>query len=62
MNEPLEHIALRPATVADAAAIAAIYNHEVEHTTTTFDLVPVPWPTRKPGSPPGPAPSVQSLR
>ena len=39
-NEPLGHVALRPATVADAAAIAAIYNHEVEHTTATFDLVP----------------------
>ena len=31
---------LRPATVDDAAAIAEIYNHEVEHTTATFDLVP----------------------
>ncbi len=36
----LSEVALRPATVADAAAIAAIYNHEVEHTTATFDLVP----------------------
>jgi phosphinothricin acetyltransferase len=33
-------VLLRPATVADAAAIAAIYNHEVENTTATFDLVP----------------------
>ena len=31
---------VRQATVADAPAIAAIYNHEVEHTTSTFDLVP----------------------
>ena len=31
---------MRLATVADAAAIAAIYNHEVENTTATFDLVP----------------------
>ena len=33
-------IILRQATVADAPAIAAIYNHEVENTTSTFDLVP----------------------
>ena len=31
---------MRLATVADAPAIAAIYNHEVENTTATFDLVP----------------------
>ena len=31
---------VRPATLADAEAIRAIYNHEVEHTTATFDLVP----------------------
>ena len=37
---PPRGIILRPATVADAAAIAAIYNHEVENTTATFDLVP----------------------
>lgn len=30
----------RPATLDDADAIRAIYNHEVEHTTATFDLVP----------------------
>lgn len=33
-------IVIRPATLDDAAAICAIYNHEVEHHTTTFDLVP----------------------
>lgn len=33
-------IVLRQATVADAPAIAAIYNHEVDNTTATFDLVP----------------------
>lgn len=31
---------IRNATVTDAEAVQAIYNHEVEHTTTTFDLVP----------------------
>ena len=31
---------LRPARLDDAAAIAAIYNHEVLHTVSTFDLVP----------------------
>ena len=30
---------VRPATPDDAQAIRAIYNHEVEHTTATFDLV-----------------------
>jgi phosphinothricin acetyltransferase len=33
-------IQLRPATLDDAEAIRQIYNHEVEHTTATFDLVP----------------------
>ena len=33
-------IRLRLATLDDAEAIAGIYNHEVEHTTATFDLVP----------------------
>lgn len=33
-------VALRAATVDDAEAIASIYNHEVEHSTVTFDLVP----------------------
>ena len=31
---------IRPATAADAEAIADIYNHEVVHTTATFDIVP----------------------
>jgi phosphinothricin acetyltransferase len=30
----------RPATIADAGAIAEIYNREVTQTTATFDLVP----------------------
>jgi phosphinothricin acetyltransferase len=33
-------IRIRRATVADADAIAEIYNHEVEFETSTFDLVP----------------------
>ena len=33
-------IGLRLATRADSAAISAIYNHEVTHSTATFDLVP----------------------
>jgi len=33
-------VSLRPATVADAEQIRAIYNHEVTQTTATFDLVP----------------------
>ena len=33
-------IELRPATLADAPAIAAIYNYEVENTAVTMDLVP----------------------
>ena len=33
-------ISLRLAVPADAAQIAAIYNHEVMHTVATFDLVP----------------------
>ena len=32
-------VRIRPATLDDAAAIRAIYNHEVEHHTSTFDLV-----------------------
>ncbi|MBM3662999.1 MAG: N-acetyltransferase family protein [Actinomycetota bacterium] len=31
---------IRPATVEDAPAVLAIYNHEVEHSVVTFDLVP----------------------
>ena len=33
-------VVIRPATVADAAAIAEIYNREVTETTATMDLVP----------------------
>jgi len=33
-------LTIRNATVADAEAMCAIYNHEVEHETSTFDLVP----------------------
>jgi L-amino acid N-acyltransferase YncA len=33
-------IVIRPATAADAEAIADIYNHEVRTSTATFDLVP----------------------
>ena len=31
---------LRNATMADAESLLAIYNHEVEHSTATFDLKP----------------------
>jgi len=33
-------VIIRPATVDDAPAVLAIYNHEVEHSVVTFDLVP----------------------
>lgn len=33
---------IRPAEVTDAAAIAAIYNHYVEHTPISFEEQPVP--------------------
>jgi L-amino acid N-acyltransferase len=33
-------VTVRRATVDDAAAVAALYNYEVEHTTSTLDLVP----------------------
>jgi phosphinothricin acetyltransferase len=36
----VEDILIRPATRADAAAIAAIYNQAVENTVATFDTVP----------------------
>lgn len=39
MNRP-SSINLRRATRADADSICRIYNHEVEETTTTLDLVP----------------------
>ena len=37
---PAPTVAIRLARVADAEAIRTIYNHEVMHTTATFDLVP----------------------
>ena len=40
VSGPVEQIRIRRASPADAPAIAAIYNHEVEHETSTFDLVP----------------------
>ena len=36
----MDDVVVRLATGADAEAIRRIYNHEVEHTTHTFDLVP----------------------
>jgi phosphinothricin acetyltransferase len=36
----VEDIQIRHAVEADAEAIRAIYNYEVEHETATFDLVP----------------------
>ena len=36
----MQSVSLRTAETRDAEAIAAIYNHEVEYTTATFDLVP----------------------
>jgi len=37
-------VLIRPATGADAAAIAAIYNHYVVHSVITFEEEPVPAP------------------
>ena len=36
----MDDVVIRPAAAGDAEAIRRIYNHEVEHTTHTFDLVP----------------------
>ena len=36
----MDDVVIRLATAVDAEAIRRIYNHEVEHTTHTFDLVP----------------------
>ena len=36
----MQSVSLRTAETRDAEAIATIYNHEVEYTTATFDLVP----------------------
>ena len=49
-------VLIRRATVSDAEAIRAIYNHEVEHETSTFDLVPrslqdqIDWQTAREGA------------
>ena len=40
MSSAHSPIRIRRATVADADAIAEIYNHEVEFETSTFDLIP----------------------
>jgi len=41
VSEPVTSpVAIRIARVSDAEAIRTIYNHEVLHTTATFDLVP----------------------
>lgn len=40
MAESRHDLILRPATLDDAEAMRAMYNHEVDHETTTFDLVP----------------------
>jgi len=39
-GDPVTDILIRPATTADAADIARIYNQAVEHTTATFDTEP----------------------
>ncbi|MGB1630075.1 MAG: GNAT family N-acetyltransferase, partial [Acidimicrobiales bacterium] len=36
----LPEMKIRNATVGDAERLMSIYNHEVEHSTATFDLVP----------------------
>ena len=36
----MDDVVIRPAAAGDAEAVRGIYNHEVEHTTHTFDLVP----------------------
>jgi len=36
----MSQIQIRQASVADSVAIMQIYNHEVEHSTSTFDLQP----------------------
>ena len=36
----MDDVVIRLAAAGDAEAIRRIYNHEVEHTTHTFDLVP----------------------
>ena len=36
----MDDVVIRLATAGDAEAVRRIYNHEVQHTTHTFDLVP----------------------
>ena len=56
MSSAASPIRIRRATVSDAAAVAEIYNHEVEFETSTFDLVPrsleaqVAWITARSGA------------
>lgn len=56
MSSATSPIRIRRATVSDAAAVAEIYNHEVEFETSTFDLVPrsleaqVAWITARSGA------------
>lgn len=40
MSTPVQHFSIRHAVVDDAEAICRIYNWEVEHETSTFDIVP----------------------
>jgi hypothetical protein len=41
MSSSRERTTIRPATAADAAALAVIYNHYVIHTVVTFEEEPV---------------------
>jgi L-amino acid N-acyltransferase len=56
MSSTPSPVSIRPARVADAAAIAAIYNREVLESTATFDLVPrsleqqIEWIARRSGA------------
>ena len=51
-----QNLQIRHAGPADAEAIRAIYNHEIEHETATFDLVPrtledqLAWQTARQGA------------
>jgi phosphinothricin acetyltransferase len=42
MTRPDDAIAIRPATPADAAAVARVYNHYVKETVITFEEAEVP--------------------
>jgi L-amino acid N-acyltransferase YncA len=56
MSSTPSPVSIRPARVADAAAIAEIYNREVLESTATFDLVPrsleqqIEWIARRSGA------------